>query len=146
MANKQLPPCTFSTTDCSQGWVFTPVKRHHCRTLDPEWGWAFVPEWVYTSNFSVLVFCNLPATTVVMEFVLCFFCRCYLRVLPCLVGSQLARVLCLACCLVVSWTTAVAVLASTYCGIDMRWPAGTPPASVTRFWALTNVARYVRTF
>ena len=28
MVNNQLPPFTFSTTECLQRWAFNPLKRH----------------------------------------------------------------------------------------------------------------------
>ena len=36
MANNQLPPCTFSTAECLQWWMFTPVKIYPLYDFGPE--------------------------------------------------------------------------------------------------------------
>ena len=38
MANNQLPPCMFSTTECLQWWAFTRVERHPLQEFGPEIG------------------------------------------------------------------------------------------------------------
>ena len=44
MANNQLSPCTFSTTECLQWWAFTPGTRHPSQDFGPKMGLGVCPK------------------------------------------------------------------------------------------------------
>ena len=44
MANNQLPPCSFSTTECLQWWVFAPIRRHTLQGFESEMGVGCLPQ------------------------------------------------------------------------------------------------------
>ena len=46
--------CTFSTTECLQWWVFTPVTRHPCRTSDPKWGGDYPRVGLYPELYGII--------------------------------------------------------------------------------------------
>ena len=62
MANNQLPPCTFSTSECLQWWAFTMVNRHPLQDFGPEKGEGVYPKLTYTPNHTVLL--HLPESSI----------------------------------------------------------------------------------
>ena len=65
MVNNQLPPCTFSTTECFQWWAFILVKRHPLQDFGPEMGGGgHLPQvWPILTNLTVLVLVQLQTRT-----------------------------------------------------------------------------------